>query len=153
MAIGTEFSIVGKSRQPRLLTEINVTPLVDVMLVLLVIFMVTAPMLVTGVDVDLPDARAPEVASDAEPLQISVDAQQNIYIGESLIPGDQFPQAIAQMALAIEDPTQQRVFVRADQSIAYGDVMRLVSQIADAGFSKVAFISDSSGAAEALDTQ
>ena len=153
MTPGPEFPVLGNNRQPRLLTEINVTPLVDVMLVLLVIFMVTAPMLVTGVEVDLPDARASELASDQEPLQISVDAQQNIFLGESLIPREEFGDALVQLALSVEDPIRQRVFVRADQTIAYGDVMRLVTQIADAGFTKVAFVSDSSAPPEALHGQ
>lgn len=147
----SEIAFSSKRRPPKLLAEVNVTPLVDVMLVLLVIFMVTAPMLVTGVEVDLPDARARELASDEEPLQISVDAQQNIYLGESLIPGEEFGAVITELALAIEDPNRQRVFVRADQTIAYGDVMRLVSQIADAGFTKVAFVSDSSQPTDSLD--
>lgn len=130
-----------KSRHPRLLNEINITPFVDVMLVLLVVFMITAPMLVTGVEVDLPDANAPDIASDDEPLQISVDAQQNIYLGDSMIPKEQFPNAIAELALSIGDPALRRVFVRADQSISYGDVMRLVALVSEAGFTKVAFVS------------
>lgn len=153
MTPGSDFPLLGKGRQPKLLSEINVTPLVDVMLVLLVIFMVTAPMLVTGVEVDLPDARARELASDQEPLQISIDAQQNIYLGESIISREQFAEAIAQIAVSVEDPGRQRVFLRADQTIAYGDLMRVVAQIADAGFTKVAFVSVSSPAPEAVDGQ
>lgn len=141
MVPDTDSMSFRRTSNPKYLSEINVTPFVDVMLVLLVIFMVTAPMLVTGVEVDLPDANARDIASDDQPLQISVDAQQNIYLGESQIPREQFPAVIVNLALSIEEPARQRVFVRADQSIAYGDVMRLVSLISEAGFTKVAFVS------------
>lgn len=150
---GSEFSLVASSRKPPLLTEINVTPLVDVMLVLLVIFMVTAPLLVTGVEVDLPDARAKELASDQEPLQISIDAEQNIYLGDSLIPFEDFGNEILELARSLEDPSSQRIFVRADQSISYGDVMQLVAQVADAGFTKVAFVSQPTGSVEPVNAR
>ncbi len=127
--------------QQHLLSEINVTPMVDVMLVLLIIFMVTGQMMVSGTEVDLPDVRADTVDVGAEPIEVSLDAERNLYLGEApVLPAD-FSAAITQLALVSEAPAQRVVMVRADQSIPYGDVMEVVSQIAEAGFTKVAFVS------------
>jgi biopolymer transport protein TolR len=131
----------GHRRQQHLLSEINVTPMVDVMLVLLIIFMVTGQMLVSGTEVDLPDVRAEQLAAGAEPIEVSLDAQQNIYLGGTLLPPEAFADAITQLALVSETPATQMVIVRADQSLAYGSVMEIVSQIAQSGFTKVAFVS------------
>lgn len=128
-------------RQDHLLSEINVTPMVDVMLVLLVIFMVTGKMLVSGTEVDLPDVRADPLAAGAEPIEVSLDADQNAYLGETLLPPGAFAAAIVQLALASDDPGKQMVIVRADRALAYGSVMEVVSQVAEAGFTKVAFVS------------
>ena len=124
------------------LSDINVTPFVDVMLVLLVIFMVAAPMMATGLKIDLPQARTKQLASDMEPIEISIDGSGEIYIGEAVVaPGD-FPSTLQQLALASGDPSQMRVFVGADRALDYGAVMGVVSHIASAGFTKVAFLSD-----------
>jgi biopolymer transport protein TolR len=139
-----------RRRQDHLLSEINVTPMVDVMLVLVIIFIVTGQMVVSGTEVDLPDSRASQLTSQDEPLQISVDAQQNIYLGEELVDPAGFADAMAQLALASGAPGEQRVFVRADRSLAYGNVMAIVGQIADAGFTKVAFISDPAADADGM---
>lgn len=129
--------------QPQYLSDINVTPFVDVMLVLLVIFMITAPMMATGVKVDLPQTRTQQLAADMEPIEISIDAAGQIYIGKAAVAPDEFAPTLQQLAQASGDPTQMRVFVGADRSIDYGAVMGVVSQIAHAGFTKVAFLSDS----------
>jgi biopolymer transport protein TolR len=128
-------------RQDHLLSEINVTPMVDVMLVLLIIFMVTGQMLVSGTEVDLPDVRANPLAAGGEPIEVILDAEQKTYLGGTLLAPEAFGEAIAQLALASEAPDKQMVFVRADRSLAYGSVMEVVSGIAQAGFTKVAFVS------------
>lgn len=154
MSFGSDFvSAAGPGRSPKLLSEINVTPFVDVMLVLLVIFMVTAPILVTGVDVDLPDDRTKQLASDVEPIEVSIDANQNIYLGDSLLSADEFEETLAQLALSSSEEGNERVYVRADKTISYGTVMAIVAQISEAGFTKVAFISDSSDAVDANNAQ
>ncbi len=143
MAGPSDFSGFSKRRKrEHLLSEINVTPMVDVMLVLLIIFIVTGQMVITGTEVELPDARAEQLASDEDPIQVSVDAEQNIYIEDILLGPNEFSSAIAELAAASPSPKDQRVHVRADRSLPYGNVMKIVSQIADAGFKKVAFISD-----------
>jgi len=147
-------SPVAASRRSKdhLLSEINVTPMVDVMLVLVIIFIVTGQMVVSGTEVDLPDSRASQLAGQDEPIQVSVDAQQNIYLGDELLASDGFADAMAQLAKASPAPDDQRVFVSADRSLAYGSVMEIVGQIAEAGFTKVAFISDPAAGEEGTGT-
>lgn len=143
MANNSNFPYVAmRRRQDRLLSEINVTPMVDVMLVLVIIFIVTGQMVVSGTKVDLPDAHASQLIAQDDPVQISVDAQQNIFLGEEMVDPADFADAVAQLAMASAAPEEQRVFVRADRSLAYGNVMAIVGQIAEAGFTKVALISD-----------
>jgi biopolymer transport protein TolR len=119
--------------------EINVTPLVDVMLVLLIIFMITAPMLVTGVNVDLPETEASSVAGKDEPLAVSIDKKGLIYIDDkkttyqALIP--------TLKAVAGENNTI-RIFIRADKGIDYGKVMKIVSAINSAGFTQLALLTE-----------
>jgi biopolymer transport protein TolR len=133
---------IGRRNQEQLLSEINVTPMVDVMLVLLIIFMVTGQMLASGTEVDLPDAPADALENDMEAVRISVDAQQNIFIGETMVAPEAFASTLSELALAYEDPQSQTILVRADRSLPYGVVMETVSQVAEAGFSKVVFVSD-----------
>ncbi len=143
MAGRSDFPVTSRRRsQDHLLSEINVTPMVDVMLVLLIIFIVTGQMVVSGTEVDLPDARANQLAAQEEPIQITVDAEQNIFLGDTPLTREAFADALAQLAMSSPEPGEQRVFVRADRALAYGTVMAIVSQIAESGFTKVAFISD-----------
>ena len=127
---------------PQPLSEINVTPLVDVMLVLLIIFMITAPLVAAGVDVDLPQNKARNLVSDQKPVEISVDGAGQIYIGENAVAAADLPASMAQLARQSGDPAQVRIFVRADRSLDYGLVMGVVTEVAAAGFVKVAFLSD-----------
>ena len=124
---------------------INVTPLVDIMLVLLVIFMVTAPLLTAGVAVDLPKAHAKAIAQqDNKPLEISLDNNGTIYMGDTKVTQDRLTgmlQAIAQST----DPQQmaeRRVYIRADSKIDYGKVMVVMAAVNTAGFSKIALVTD-----------
>lgn len=128
-------------RRHHLLSEINVTPMVDVMLVLLAIFMVTGQLIAFGTEVVLPDLEATPLNLGVKPIEVTLDAQENVYLGDTLLSPTEFTAAITRLAAASEAPSNQMVLVRADRSIAYGNVMELVSQIARSGFTKVAFVS------------
>lgn len=126
-------------RKNSLISEINVTPLVDVMLVLLIIFMITSPMLVAGINVDLPETQASPLAGQDEPLTISVDKKGMIYILETPVES----KLLAEKLKAItKEKMDTRIFVRGDKNVAYGDIVDVVSEINAAGFSKVALITE-----------
>jgi biopolymer transport protein TolR len=135
MAIGTS----GSGRQT--LTEINVTPLVDVMLVLLIIFMVTAPLLVAGVPVDLPDSKAGALDQEQKPIQISIDPTGAIFVDEMAIPQGQLGGRLAQIASTTREDGGPRLFLRADRGLDYGRVMQVMGEINHAGLRKVALVS------------
>ena len=119
------------------MAEINVTPFVDVMLVLLVVFMITAPLLTVGVKVDLPSAEANVIQGNDEPLTVSINSVGQIYLQESpIVLSDLVPKL---RAITGENP-DTRIFVRGDKEINYGLVMEIMSAINSAGFSKVALI-------------
>ena len=116
------------------MAEINVTPFVDVMLVLLIVFMVTAPLLTVGVKVDLPTTRAATIVDTAEPLEISIDAQGQIYLKETPIELDRLVPRLK--AITGSNPDIP-IFIRADASVSYGQVMQVLGEISAAGFRKV----------------
>lgn len=122
------------------MAEINITPMVDVMLVLLIIFMVTAPLLVAGVPVDLPDSKAGALKNDDKPIQLSLDQQGRIFVDSLEIPADTLADKLAALREARTDDA--RVYVRADRALDYGAVMRVVGEVSAAGFRKVALVSD-----------
>ena len=123
----------------QLMSEINVTPLVDVMLVLLVIFMITAPMMISGINVDLPDTRSAPLKGHDEPLAISVDKNGSIYIMDTKIDETNLVNKLKAITHAKMDT---RIFVRGDKSLSYGKIMSVVGEINAAGFSKVALITN-----------
>lgn len=124
-------------RRYRPMAEINVTPFVDVMLVLLVVFMITAPLLSVGVKVDLPSAEANVIHGNDEPLTVSINSAGQIYLQERpIVLADLVPKL---RAITSENP-DARIFVRGDRKINYGLVMEIMSAINSAGFSKVALI-------------
>jgi biopolymer transport protein ExbD len=126
----------------RPMAEINVTPMVDVMLVLLVIFMVTAPLLMVGVPLDLPKTKAEAVTAPREPVILSLDRRGEVFIGDDKVaPGD-LPTRLA--ALAAEDP-KRVVYVRGDRSITYEQLMDMLSQVNRAGFAKVSLVAEAAG--------
>jgi len=129
----------GKShrRHTRPMSDINVTPFVDVMLVLLVIFMVTAPLLTVGVKVDLPKTKAAVIEGGDEPLAISIDAGGNIFLQESPIDLDALVPRL--QAITGNNP-DVRIFVRGDQAINYGRVMSVMGRINSAGYKRVALV-------------
>jgi biopolymer transport protein TolR len=126
----------GRARTS-LMTDINVTPMVDVMLVLLVIFMVTAPLLTVGVNVDLPETQAPAISGQDEPLSVSVDRAGKIFVQDTPVEIDALAPKIR--AIAGNNP-DIRIFVRADQAIDYGRVMAVMGAIHAAGFNKIALL-------------
>jgi biopolymer transport protein TolR len=128
----------GKTRgRYKPLAEINVTPLVDVMLVLLVIFMVTAPLMTSGVSVDLPKTDAKPLNADAQPLTVSINAQGQIYLQNEQI---QLPDLVTKLQAISQNDTNRRIFVRGDKDISYGLVMQVMGTITQGGFTKVALL-------------
>jgi len=123
------------------ISEINVTPLVDVMLVLLIIFMVTAPLLVAGVPVDLPESRAGALDQQAEPVQVAIDAGGAITIDEAPVAEAGLPAALATIAASPQPAEGRRIYLRADRSLDYGRVMRVMGELNRAGLNRVALVS------------
>jgi len=131
----------GKGRY-RPLAEINVTPLVDVMLVLLIVFMVAAPLMTSGVNVDLPKASAAPLAQDSEPVTVSVNAEGKIFLGETEAG---LPELVARLQAASDNKTDRRIFVRGDKGISYGRIMEVMATITQGGFTKVALLAEQTG--------
>jgi biopolymer transport protein TolR len=122
------------------MSEINVTPMVDVMLVLLIIFMVAAPLLQVGIPVDLPEARGQQIPTPKqEPLAVTVKVNGDIYIGETQISLDDLSAKLKAIAKNGYDET---IFVRGDRGVPYGVVMRVMGRINDGGFKKLSFVLD-----------
>lgn len=138
MAIGS----VGKKSMRRgrrggRMSEINVTPLVDVMLVLLIIFMVTAPMITAGVNIDLPETNAQASRTDEEPLEVTVDRRGNIYLADKKISQKELPKKLA----AIYSQNQDKlIMLRGDERINYGKFAEVMGEINAAGFRKITLI-------------
>ena len=142
--IGSSPARRGGRRTP--MAEINVTPMVDVMLVLLIIFMVTAPLLVTGVPVDLPDSKAPALKVDDKPVQVALDRAGGVFVDDAAVADAALMARLAALHDARGDDV--RVFVRADRGLDYGRVMTVVGEISAAGFRKVALVSAPAGSAK-----
>ena len=130
--------INGSNRQ--LLAEINVTPLVDVMLVLLIIFMVTAPMMMQGIDVKLPETSAPSIPADEERLVVTVAADRKIYINEYAVDLDTLGPKLA--AIYRNQQGHQGVFLRADETIPYGFVVQVMASIRSNGIEKIGMVTE-----------
>jgi biopolymer transport protein TolR len=127
----------GRRRKRATMVEINMTPLVDVMLVLLIVFMIAAPLLTAGVTVDLPEADSAPLPGQDEPLSVSIDATGAVFIQESPVTVEQLGPRL--QAITGRNP-DARIFVRGDRGIDYGTVMGVVSAINQAGFGKVALL-------------
>jgi len=130
---------IGRRRRARPLSEINVTPFVDVMLVLLIVFMVTAPLLTVGVPVDLPKTKAQPLSQDREPLTLSVRRDGNIYLQNTRISEDDLVPRLNAIAANGYD---QRVFVRGDKAVDYGRVMQVMALVSAAGFTHIGLVTD-----------
>lgn len=132
----------GRRRAHGVMSDINVTPFVDVMLVLLVVFMITAPLMTAGVAVDLPKTEARAISDhDNAPLEIAVDARGRIFVGETEMKIDRLKSTLSKIAAESPD---RRVFVKADQKLSYGQVMAVMAAVNTSGFTKVALVTDSS---------
>ena len=133
----------GSRRTP--MAEINVTPFVDVMLVLLIIFMVTAPLLTAGVPVNLPDSRAKALDQDQKPVQLSLDAQGKTYIDDEEVSAAALPQRLEQIAAVQAGGQPPQVFLRADRGLDYGQVMRVMGELNRAGLNRVSLLTVEGG--------
>ncbi|MBU6506225.1 MAG: protein TolR [Alphaproteobacteria bacterium] len=132
----------SRSARYRPMSEINVTPMVDVMLVLLVIFMVTAPLLTVGVPVDLPQTQAPAINEPKEPLVITIDSKGDVYLQNKQIdPKDLGPRLVA---ITNNNPNAT-IYVRGDRAIDYGRVLEIMGVVSSAGFTKVSLIAELPG--------
>jgi biopolymer transport protein TolR len=131
----------GKRRHRRksVMSEINVTPFVDVMLVLLIIFMVAAPLLQVGVPIELPQAKGKQLESNKEPLAISVKADGSVFIGETAVALDEIAPKLKAIA---KNGYDEQIFVRGDKGVAYGTVMRVMGRISAGGFRKVSLVTE-----------
>jgi biopolymer transport protein TolR len=135
----------GRGRRGRrrgragVMSEINVTPLVDVMLVLLIVFMVAAPLMTVGVPIDLPQTQAKEMNTEAKPITVSVDPEGQIFIGENETPVVETDLAAQVAALAVNG-TEDRIYVRGDTTANYGAVMKVMGILSAAGYAKIGLI-------------
>ena len=143
MAMGLSQKRNGGGRRARgrsaPMSEINVTPFVDVMLVLLIVFMVTAPLLTVGVPVDLPETRARALGQDSEPLAVSVDAQGRIYLQDTLTEVDEL---VPKLRAITANGYDQRIFVRGDRAVDYGAVMQVMGLLNEAGFTRIGLVTE-----------
>jgi biopolymer transport protein TolR len=133
----------GRGRRAPM-ADINVTPMVDVMLVLLIIFMVTAPLLTAGVPVNLPDSRAKPLDQDQKPIQISMEANGKIFVDKDEVTDAILPDVLQQLASkgggTTADGQPPQVFLRADKTLDYGKVMRVMGELNHAGLNRVALV-------------
>lgn len=144
--MGASLSTKTKSRGRRTggsyrpMADINVTPMVDVMLVLLIVFMVAAPLLTVGVPVDLPKSKAKPIQEEEDkPIQITVDKEGKIYLGETEVKEDALVSVLTPM---MEGSEERRIYIRGDESLDYGQVMSVLGLVNGAGFSHVALITE-----------
>ncbi len=128
-----------RSRRHAPMSDINVTPMVDVMLVLLIIFMVAAPLLQVGVPIELPQAKGKQLQSSQEPLAISVKADGSVYIGETPVSLDEIAPKLKAIA---KNGYDEQIFVRGDKGVTYGIIMRVMGRISAGGFRKVSLVTE-----------
>jgi biopolymer transport protein TolR len=143
-ANGTAAAVpTGKRRHRRraVMSEINVTPFVDVMLVLLIIFMVSAPLLTVGVPIDLPQTQAKSLDQDREPLTVSVNQKGQVYLQNSEIKVEELVPKLQAITQA-RGGAEERIYVRGDRNVDYGTVMRVMGRLSQAGFRRVALVTE-----------
>jgi biopolymer transport protein TolR len=140
---GAHSGVFGKRRHRRnpVMAEINVTPMVDVMLVLLIIFMVSAPLLTVGVPIDLPQTKAASLDTDKEPLAVSVNTKGQIFLQNSEIKVEELVPKLQAIASA-RGGTDERIYVRGDKSVDYGTMMKIMGRLSAAGFKRVALVTE-----------
>lgn len=138
MAMGMQSARRGRGGRRGPIGDINVTPLVDVMLVLLIVFMVTAPLLTAGVPIDLPQTAAPELKVESKPITVSINTAGEIYLGEDPVTLDTLLASVA--TAAGETGTDQRIYIRGDATSDYGVIMQVMGALADAGYGRIGLI-------------
>jgi biopolymer transport protein TolR len=121
----------------RPMSDINVTPFVDVMLVLLIVFMVTAPLLSAGVPVDLPEAQAKPLALEKEPITVTVDTQGRVFIKDAEVSMEDL---VPKLTAAAANGLDERIYVRGDKAVSYGQIMKVMGTISSAGFSHIGLV-------------
>jgi len=121
----------------RPISDINVTPLVDVMLVLLIVFMVTAPLLSAGVPVDLPQADAKPLALEKEPVTVTVDPTGKVFIGDAAV---EMTDLVPKLTAAVGNDLEQRIYVRGDKTVSYGTIMTVMGALNGAGFKHIGLV-------------
>ena len=145
MAMNAGTPVIGGGRRQRhrrgVMAEINVTPMVDVMLVLLIIFMVSAPLLTVGVPIDLPQTQAKSLDQDKEPLTVSVNEKGQVYLQNSEIDIDALVPKLQAVAQA-RGGNDARIYVRCDKKVDYGTMMRVMGRLSGAGFHRVALVTE-----------
>jgi biopolymer transport protein TolR len=126
-----------RGRHHSLMSEINVTPMVDVMLVLLIIFMVAAPLLTVGVPIDLPDTQAKAMNSDTQPITVSINPEGKVYVQETEIP---IEEVVPKLQAIAKTGYEERIYVRGDKTADYGTVMKVMARISAAGFKNIGLV-------------
>jgi len=139
MASVVQFHTHGHRGRRHVMAEINVTPFVDVMLVLLIVFMVTAPLLTAGVPVDLPKTHAQPLGQDREPLSVTIRSNGKIYLQNTPVTEDDL---VPRLTAIAANGYEQRIFVRGDRSVDYGHVMEVMGLLSEAGFTHIGLVTD-----------
>lgn len=121
------------------MSEINVTPMVDVMLVLLIVFMVAAPLMTVGVPIDLPETQAQSLDTPSNPITLTITSEGAVFIGEEAVA---LGEVVARLGSLVEDPGEQRIYLRGDAQADYGAVMRVMGTLSGAGYSQIGLITD-----------
>lgn len=132
----------SRLRRAHVMSEINVTPMVDVMLVLLIIFMVAAPLLTAGVPLDLPQTKAKALDVDKEPLQVSVNEKGEVFLNSTEIKLDELLPKLEAVLKARGGGVDERIYVRGDKRVDYGTVMKVMGRLSQAGYRKVALVTE-----------
>ena len=140
-ACSAAVAVRRRHRRRPVMAEINVTPMVDVMLVLLIIFMVSAPLLTVGVPLDLPQTQAKSLDQDKEPLTVSVNVKGEVYLQNTEIPLEELVPKLKAITEA-RGGAEERIFVRGDKQVDYGTVMKVMGRISAAGFRRVALVTE-----------
>lgn len=130
---------IGRTKRYKQMSDINVTPFVDVMLVLLVVFMVAAPLLTVGVPIDLPNSRANNLPENDTPLSITIDKEGKIYLQDEQV---ELNQMVARISVIFENRKEDRIYVHGDKGVSYGRVMEVIGMLNGNGFSRVAMVTD-----------
>jgi biopolymer transport protein TolR len=128
-----------RRRSSGVISDINITPFVDVMLVLLIIFMVAAPLLTAGVPIDLPQSQAKALTADKDPISVTINAEGKVFLQDTEIPFDELLPKLQAIAAA---GYEERIFIRGDQSGNYGSVMRVMGAISGAGYRNIGLVTE-----------